>query len=314
MKKMRFLWIFLLGSVALHGVLYAQEAPGLEVEESAAVFLEDYSDTFQEQFFEGLKQKGIQNYDRAINAFLECKQLEPENSAVAHELAKAYLGDKKYQQALESALVAINTVPDNYWYLHTLYETLRAQGNTLDLVAERIPNENSSLQAHLADIYFKAQKYEEALAVLKGLKKDDLLQHLQDKVKDSLAARAPALITQGDGNKGNGPDPALSPVASLKMEMARLMDTSDRASLLERSGEAMDTYPLQPYFYYAHGYALNSMQRYGEAVELLETGLDYLINDVPLANDIYRELAKGYTGLSKLERANEYLSKIKPGF
>lgn len=285
----------------------------MDVEESAAVFLEDYSDTFQEHFFEGLKQKGIQNYDRAINAFLECKQLQPENSAVAHELAKAYLEDKQHQQALDYAVEAIQAVPDNYWYLHTLHEALVAHGSSMALVAERIPTENSSLQAHLADIYFKAKNYEEALAVLKGLKKDELLEHLESKVKDSLAARAATLVSK-DVGKNNKVVPVVSPVEALKVELARLMDTADAASLLARSGEAMESYPLQPYFYYAHGSALNGLQRHEEAVEVLEAALDYMIGDVPLANDIYRELAKGYTALSKPERANEYLSKLKPGF
>lgn len=36
-------------------------------EESAEISLELYSDEFQEYFFEALKQKGIENYDKAIN-------------------------------------------------------------------------------------------------------------------------------------------------------------------------------------------------------------------------------------------------------
>ena len=34
-------------------------------EESAEFFLEEYTDEFQNLFFEALKHKGIQNYDRA---------------------------------------------------------------------------------------------------------------------------------------------------------------------------------------------------------------------------------------------------------
>jgi tetratricopeptide (TPR) repeat protein len=299
--------------IVLPLAMFAQEERGLEEEESAAVFLEEYSDTFQEQFFEGLKQKGIENYDRAINAFLVCKQMEPNNNAVAYELAKAYLEDKQYQPALEFAIEAINSEPENYWYLENLYVILEAQGNNMAMIAERIPYENTVLKSHLAQIYFKAKKYEESLAMLKGLKKDVALGHLEDRVKDSLASKSSSLkglLENANGKTGL----ALSPVEELKAELGRLMDASQTTALLARSEEAMESYPLQPFFYYAHGYALNGLERYAEAVELLETSLDYLVNDVPLSNNIYRALAKAYTGLSKPAKANEYLSKIKQGF
>ena len=91
---------------------YAQEE-----QESAEVYLEEYTDEFQENFFEALKQKGIQNYDRAIDLFLKCKQLEPNNSVVDYELGKAYLLDKKYVQAQDYAIEALLSEPTDFWYL-----------------------------------------------------------------------------------------------------------------------------------------------------------------------------------------------------
>ena len=48
-----------------------EEEPDINVEETAELFLEDYSDDFQEYFFEGLKQKAIENHDKAIHLFLK---------------------------------------------------------------------------------------------------------------------------------------------------------------------------------------------------------------------------------------------------
>ncbi|MEL6483725.1 MAG: hypothetical protein AAFP96_02625, partial [Bacteroidota bacterium] len=96
------------------GNSFAQE------EESAELFLDEYTDEFQETFFEGLKQKGIQNYDRAIQLFLDCKQLDAENPILDYELARAHFKNKTYVEAQEYGITALRTDPTNYWYLETL--------------------------------------------------------------------------------------------------------------------------------------------------------------------------------------------------
>ena len=56
------------------------------------------------------------------------------------------------------------------------------------------------------------------------------------------------------------------------------------------------------------------MNRHGEAVEVLEAALDYVLDDVSLSNKIYTILADAYTALNNTSKANTYLRKIKPGF
>ena len=50
--------------------------------------LEDVTDAFQESFFEALKQKGIENYDRAIVALDKCIALQPQESILYFEKGK----------------------------------------------------------------------------------------------------------------------------------------------------------------------------------------------------------------------------------
>ena len=112
MKRKLLVWLIAGVSVLMPNHTYAQEE-----QESAEVYLEEYTDEFQENFFEALKQKGIQNYDRAVDLFLKCKQLEPNNSVVDYELGKAYMLDKKYVQAQDYAIEALLSEPEDYWYL-----------------------------------------------------------------------------------------------------------------------------------------------------------------------------------------------------
>ncbi len=294
-------------------MLHSQEEKEINVAQSAEVFLEEYSDDFQENFFEALKQKGIENYDKTINLLLKCKQLDSQNRVVDHELAKAYYEDKKYTIGEGYAIEALISEPDNPWYLETLVDILEKQGNSIAMVTSRIPYDNPKLKENLALTYFKRGKYETALTVLKEVSKTSFSEDLTTKINDSVEKRnARRVATSVTGENSNVA--ATNPMQDYQLKIKGLMRTNSYAILLQVSEEALETYPSQPFFYYAQGYALNKNNTHKEAIEVLEAGLDYLVNDVALANQFYTELAAAYTAASNTVKANMYLSKIKPGF
>ncbi len=283
-----------------------------EEQESSEVYLEEYTDEFQESFFEALKQKGIQNYDRAIDLFLKCKQLDPTNSVVDYELAKAYLLDKQYILAQEYAIRALNAEPTDFWYLDNLLSILEKQGVPWDNVKEQIPYSNGQLKQNLALGYFKKQKYQDALNILKELGNSTFATNLTSKIKDSLEhgkKEAETVVTR-NAPQTNEDDP----VARYRGQIDDLLADTNYKEALAISKEALDAYPLQPYFYYAYGAALNNTSNANKAIEVLESGLDYLLDDTDaLANLLYKELSKAYTSIGNTSKANEYLNKIKSG-
>lgn len=289
-----------------YNAAYAQEE-----QESADVYLEEYTDEFQENFFEALKQKGIQNYDRAVDLFLKCKQLEPNNSVVDYELAKAYMLDKKYVQAQDYAIEALLSEPTDYWYLDNLLTILDKQGSPVESVRQRIPYENKKLQQNMAVSYFKMKKYKEALKVLDDLENSQLKSDLNRKINDSLEKEKQEQIAPIAQKKGENVDN--DPLTQLKEQMQQLIAASDFKKLLEESQEALDSYPLQPYFYYAYGIALNNTGNPNIGIEVLESGLDYLLDDEGLKNKIYKQLSEGYSKIGNTQKANEYLNKINTG-
>ncbi|TDT46393.1 hypothetical protein CLV90_0443 [Maribacter spongiicola] len=293
---------------------YAQENQELEVEQSAEVFLEEYSDTFQENFFEGLKQKGIRNYDRAITYFLECKRLQPQNTVVTFELAKFHLYDKQFILAQEYALEALNGEPENYWYAETLVDVLDAKKSVLEEVKGDLPWSNVELRGNLAEIYFLNADYVTAKAVLKGIKTSKQQKYLEQKINDSIAKQEKISVPVADVKRTESSED-LNSVEGYKSKIETLLSSgSDNNVLLETTEEAMERFPSQPYFYYANGAALNKALKYKGAINILETALDYLIDDTPLENAIYKELANAYTATNNTAKANMYLSKIKSGF
>ena len=79
------------------------------------------------------------------------------------------------------------------------------------------------------------------------------------------------------------------------------------------SEEALENFPAQPYLYYAYGLSLNKVKKYKEAIMALESGLDYILDDMDLANKIYKELVDANNALGNSSKANMYLSKLKSG-
>nr|WP_299071410.1 hypothetical protein [uncultured Allomuricauda sp.] len=283
-----------------------------EEEQSAEVFLDEYTDEFQESFFEALKQKGIQNYDRAISLFLECKQLDPSNSVIDYELAKAYFLDKQYIQAQQYAVDAINVKPTDFWYLETLLNITEKQGTSIEVLEEQLPFSNNKFQENLAVFFFKKEKYREALAVLEGLQGSKFAEELTLKIQDSIQQTnktKTVVVAQDEKQQREDSDP----LVAYKSEIEELFEKGDFKRMEAVSKEALDSYPLQPYFHFAYGTALNRISKSTKAVEVLESSLDYLFDDSDLMNKIYSELSKAYSAIGNTSKANEYLNKIKTG-
>ena len=296
--------IYILGIFIFSQLSYAQE------EESAEVFLEDYTDEFQETFFEALKQKGIENYDKAINLFLKCKKLDSTNNVVDFELAKSYLANKQYILAEQYAIDALKSEPENFWYLNAVVEIMQKQGRPMEMIKGQISFDNIKLKENLALIYYQKKNYQESSNILKELKDSSFKEALALKIKDSLDRPK-----SDDEIKPVPPvqNTNLNPLLKYKKEIGELILNKNYSSLIIKADEALEEFPSQPYFYFAKGMGLNRSGKQKEATEVLETALDFLIDDIELGNNIYKELANVYTFLGNSSKANMYLSKIKSG-
>ena len=112
MKKtvtISFFWVLLCNSA----LLMAQTEPESIVPET---------DKFQDYFYESLKQKGIENYDRAITALEFCLKLKPNDATVFSEMGKNYFGQKNYEQSYSYYEKATQIDPKNKWFWAGMYE------------------------------------------------------------------------------------------------------------------------------------------------------------------------------------------------
>ena len=128
----------------------------------------DSTEKFQEYFFEALKQKGIENYDRAVVSLLKCVELDDTEAAVYFELGKSYIQLKNFGAAENSLKLAIDKNPNNEWYLNKLYgvyEQIDDYDNALKIIKLLIKY-HPDYEENLANLYAKHDKSRQALKVL----------------------------------------------------------------------------------------------------------------------------------------------------
>lgn len=69
------------------------------------------------------------------------------------------------------------------------------------------------------------------------------------------------------------------------------------------------SFPTQPQFYYYSGLAENQQQQFKNAKEILEMGLDYLIDDKLLEINFNIQLGEAYNGIGDLKKKEFYFSR-----
>jgi tetratricopeptide (TPR) repeat protein len=127
----------------LFGILFIPKPLLAQEPETPEDSLGNVSDAFQEFFFEGLKQKAIENYELALTALNKAEKAakSPENKAVVYfEMGKNYVHLKQYAKAEE--------------YFN---KVLKSQGDRLDVME------------HLYDLYYQQKDYEKAIPLVQKL-------------------------------------------------------------------------------------------------------------------------------------------------
>ncbi len=136
--------------------------------------LGDVTDAFQENFFEALKQKAIENYELALTALNKAEKVakSPENTAVVYfEMGKNHAYLKEYVQAEENFNKVLKSQGDRLDVLEQLYELYYQQKEyekSISLVKKLIPFDED-YREDLANLYTRTKQYDKALIELDEL-------------------------------------------------------------------------------------------------------------------------------------------------
>ncbi|HEY6142242.1 MAG TPA: cytochrome C biosynthesis protein [Flavobacterium sp.] len=408
------------------------------------------TDKFQDYFYESLKQKGIENYDKAITALEECLKLKPNNATVYFEMGKNYLASKNYVQGFNAFEKATQIDPKNKWFWVGMYEVSyqNQNYNQCFISVNKLIEFDPIYKEDLTSLYMNTQQFDKALVLINELNEtigktdrreaykkqilsqgnfqngeiDNLISQIDKNPKEesNYISLIRLYLDKGDAKKAFEitkkldaaiPNSAWAQVGMFKYHLDNREDQKaiqsmnivlasseidstvkhrilneflnfvnknpqygpdlekaityfdkdpninvakeigkyfhskkqwDKAiryyelTLKNSSGEDLETnllllqayvetkqfelvakkasamvetYPTQPQFYYYAGMANNQLQQFKKAKEMLEMGLDYLVNDVQLEINFNIQLGEAYSGLGDNKKKEEYFSK-----
>ena len=161
MKKLAF-YQFIFGIFFIPNTLLAQTEP----EDIATV-----SSEFQDNYYESLKQKGIENYDKAIISLEKCLALEPNNPVVFFELGKNYLAQKMYKDAYDNFEKVTKIDPKNRWAWVGMYDVCydTQDYNQAIILVQKLVEFKSEYKEDLVSLYMKTAQFDKALELINEL-------------------------------------------------------------------------------------------------------------------------------------------------
>ncbi len=90
-----------------------------------------------------------------------------------------------------------------------------------------------------------------------------------------------------------------------------LVETENFERVAAKTNELIALFPLQPQFYYYAGLANNQRKSFKEAKDILEMGLDYLVEDLALEINFNIQLGEAYNGLGDTKQKDHYFLKAE---
>lgn len=166
---MRILILILFFAFCFPADIIAQDSPADSIQKPPE---QNEHRKFEALFFDGITQKAIENYDKAIPIFKKCLNLKPEEGIVYVELAKSYVALENYQSAEENFLSALERLPlDRQKSIKiNLYQLYKAQQNPVEAleIAKQL-SEDPHYQLEIVKIYQLLNRYNQALQQLDQL-------------------------------------------------------------------------------------------------------------------------------------------------
>ena len=277
----------------------------------ATDFTEEKELKFQQFFFNALSQKSIGNYQKAIENLESCNQILPNNKSVFFEFSKNYLYLNNTLLAKEYINRAIIQDSKNIWMQKHLVKVFEKENNFFEAIKiqQKIIVLNPKENKNLVLLYLKNRDYIKALSFIKTLEEDNLLSLDLKKIKERLEknnySETQKVKVSKDIYKRFETEKTYTVLKQI------LLATKDKpVLLLKYSKEGIALFPAQPFVYLINGSTLNVNREFKKALEILQNGIDFVIEDAMEAL-FYNEMALAYKGLNNKVEERRYMEKYK---
>lgn len=79
--------------------------------------------------------------------------------------------------------------------------------------------------------------------------------------------------------------------------------------VVKKANELLELLPAQPQFYFYSGLGYNQLKQFKKGKDVLEMGMDYVVEDIPLEANFNIQLGESYNGLGDDKKKEFYFSK-----
>ena len=98
-------------------------------------------------------------------------------------------------------------------------------------------------------------------------------------------------------------------IESQKLLLQSYIELQDFSAVAKKADDLIQFYPTQPDLYFYSGLAQNQLQNFKKAKDVLEAGLDFVIDDIALEINFYLQLSETFQGLGDLKKKESYFAK-----
>ncbi len=273
----------------------------------------------ENHYYEALKYKAIGNYTRAITELEKCQQLLlTDEPSVDFEFSKNYFFLTKYNEAALYIEKSLKEESTNYWYLEQAKKVYLKQYNYPRAI---------EIQRQIIEL--KPEKKEDLVLIYLLSNNKDSAQNLIDELNSKgitsrkLRNYQKSLINYRNRN-------AVQKVVVTKKlsidELKKSFETEKQFDVLKEilqyeysnenqkelaqfSEEGMELFPAQPFVYLMKGKSLFFYKKYNDAIDVLNSGIDFIVDDKLLEAAFYEQLAKNYDALNQTKKAVESREK-----
>lgn len=274
--------------------------------------LEEASLKFQENFFNALSEKSIGNHLKAISNLESCNEILPNNVAVFFEFSKNYFALNNLFLANEYIKRALNKEPNNLWMLKHQVKILEKENNFKQAIQiqQKISENYPKEREKLVILYVFNKDYEKALKLMDVLEKENMLSSALKDFRKKLLDNNQRKKTKKNTNITDLEVRFSKEKSYQTLEKILNISKNNPSALLKYSEEGLQLFPAQAFIYLMHGKALNDTNNSKKALLILQTGIDFVIEQ-QMEVRFYKEIAKSYKNLGQEEEAKKYLLKAK---
>ena len=179
------------------------------------------------------------------------------------------------------------------------------------LVQQKIADKHPKKKQYLVFLHLQNNDVLNAKKIIKELKIAKLLNSRLRRIDEKLNAPKKQI------NKPKVEITNTNLEASFKKEksfkflkpLLKKLALNNDSNLLKYSEQGLALFPAQPYVYLMNGKALNNNKQHKKALESLQNGIDFVIDNNEIEAKFYIEMAEAYKGLKNIKKANLYKNK-----